>query len=88
MGKLEQKCLDFRNIGDGRNVFMSSSSDSRKEYQRMYYEINREKISERKKERYQKDSKVRERAKELSRLNVLFILLLMAKSVLVFQLMI
>jgi hypothetical protein len=48
---------------------MSSSSDSRKEYQRMYYETNREKISERKKERYQKDSKVRERAKELARLN-------------------
>ena len=35
----------------------------------MYYETNREKISERKKERYQKDSKVRERAKELARLN-------------------
>lgn len=47
---------------------MSISSEERKEYQRQYYLRNREKISKRKKDRYQSDSEAREHAKEAAKM--------------------
>lgn len=47
---------------------MSISSEERKEYQRQYYLRNREKISQRKKNKYQNDFESRERAKEASKM--------------------
>lgn len=47
---------------------MSISSEERKEYQRQYYLRNREKISQRKKDRYQNDPEAREHAKEAAKM--------------------